>query len=253
MESTTDTVEIHEFNINEQVLHGTFLIMGPPGSGKTTFVRILSKYVAHLYPVARVHTSVAQTDREYSELFGPIYVHDEINWENEKQFVTMRQKYLAKQITDDSPIKRCLYVIDDIDTTAKGCNNVCCEDIFQKGSRHYNMLTFVINQNPMNFNPTLRTSASYIVFFNYNQQSVLDNIYKHYIPNNLFKDKKDFLSLYNQITTKHTCMIIKNIDTDSESSITDRIFYYYCDKELSESNIKFGCDEYKNYCQSAKL
>jgi len=236
-----EPIIISEWNIQQIDQSATMLIFGPPGSGKTTFMKNIAFFNKHKYPVARVVCSSDGPYKDYCEIFPPAFTFYHFDLDQERHFIENRQKPLSRKRQKNSASeigKYCMYILDDIDVPKNGFTDPFFSDLFQKGSQHYNQLTLLGNQYVLEFPPAVRSAVTYVVIFRYVNDADREKLYKHF--GGIFKDRKTFNKVMNTVVKDYTCIIIKNKSSSNE--IKDCVFWYKTKK--IPDNWKFGCDEY---------
>lgn len=230
-----EEVEIKQFNIQNVEPSSSWIILGPPGSGKSTFVEELIKYNKHKYPVCRIVCSVPGPNKRYCSIFPPLFVHSSFNKIKEQEFIDKRQKVLA----NNSDIgKFCVYVLDDIDVHKRQFSDPFFAALFKQGSRHWSMLTIMVNQYALEFPPDVRSAATYVVIFRFTSNTDRTKIYNNYGGSAIFKNEKIFNTMMDNLTGNHCCIVLKQRADSNE--LKDSVFYYQTSPSTSW---RFGCKE----------
>lgn len=234
-EGYEEVIRVKEFNIQNIEPSSSWIILGPPGSGKSTFVEELVKFNKHKYPVCRVVCSVPGPNQRYCNIFPPLFVHANFNKTKEQEFIDKRQKVLANT---PGAGKFCVYILDDIDVHKKQFGDPFFAALFKQGSRHWCMLSIMVNQYALEFPPDVRSAASYVVIFRYTSNTDRNKIYNNYGGSAIFKTEKIFNNMMDSLTGNHNCIILKQRSDSNE--IQDCVFYY---QTSIPTPWKFGCTE----------
>lgn len=233
-----EDVQIREFDITNIEPSSSWIILGPPGVGKSSFVEDLVKYNAHKYPVARVVCRAPGPNRRYCKIFPPLFVTSHFDKDVEQAFV---QRQL-KMSHSDSQAKYCVYILDDIDAHKTQFRDPFFLNLFKQGSRHWSMLAILVNQYAIEFPPDVRSAASYVVIFRYTSNEDRKKIYNNYGGSTIFKSEKLFNEIMNACTGDHMCVVIKQ--NASSMEISDCVFYY---QTRPLEKWRFGCRELRRW------
>jgi hypothetical protein len=235
-----DEIEIKEFDIQNIEPSSSWIILGPPGTGKTSFAEELVRFNRHRYPVGKVICSVPTPHKRWCKFFHPYYVLASFKKEQEEEFIEKRQKPLS---TLEGIGKYCVYILDDIDVPKHKLRTPFFSDLFKQGSRHFNMLTICINQSALEFPYELRSAASYVVMFRYTSNVDRKKLYNNYGVSAYFKNEKQFNNVLNNLTGNKQCLIIKQ--RSDTGQFADSVFYYQLHQPMTDWT--FGCQEYIDY------
>src|SRR5579863_3687212 len=84
-------ITIKEFRIEDIPLSCTFILVGPPGSGKSSMIENLCYYNKHKYPVARIFMGTDDGYKKFCNIFHPLYVSNYYDENQEKSHI-LRQR-----------------------------------------------------------------------------------------------------------------------------------------------------------------
>ena len=210
------------------------VVIGKPGTGKTTLITDLLYHKKHIYPTALVVSGTEDSNGHYSKIFPSSFVHSKVSNDIIENFIN-RQK-LAKQTL---PNPWSILLLDDCTDDPKIFNDPLYQGIFKNG-RHWKMLFILSLQYCMDVKPVIRTNVDGCFILREtnlkNRKSLWEN-YAGVIP-----DFAQFCEIMDQITDDYTALYINN--TGKSNKIEDCVFYY---KASFNGMFKFGCNEYKNY------
>lgn len=234
---TTNTTKISPFDITDICVSASWIILGPPGSGKSSFVEDLCKFNRDKYPVCRVICSAPGPYQRYCQVFPPLFVHSKFDIKEEKNFVQRQIKLAMKKDANGNPHPGsfCVYILDDINSDKRTYKDGYIARLFMQGSRHWNSMTIMVNQYALEFPPNVRSSASYIVIFRYSSEDDRVKLYKNY-ASNLFPEYKLFNEAIDSLTGDHCCMVIKQYL--HSNILSESLFWYKTTPQTS--NWKFG-------------
>ena len=72
-----EEITIKEFDLQSMEPSCTWIMVGPPASGKTTLIENICFYNKHKYPVARAFVGTPSAYKKFCDIFGKLYV---TNW-----------------------------------------------------------------------------------------------------------------------------------------------------------------------------
>ena len=235
------TLNINELNLeqinpNSQNVYNKdqggskIVVIGKPGTGKTTLITNLLYHKKHIFPTALVVSGTEDSNGHYSKIFPSSFVHNKTSNEIIENFIK-RQK-ISKQYL---PNPWSVLLLDDCTDDPKIFNDPLYQGLFKNG-RHWKMLFILSLQYCMDVKPVIRTNVDgcFILRETYlkNRKSLWEN-YAGVIP-----DFSQFCEVMDQITDDYTALYINN--TGQSNKLEDCVFYY---KASPIDNFKFGCDE----------
>ena len=145
------TVKIKEFDpdkieptsrnyMNPDSTGSKIVVIGKPGTGKTTLLTGLLYEKKHIFPVAQIYSGTEDSNSFYSKRFAPLLIYPSYDEENMVRSIK-RQKLAKKHVVNPWAV----YLLDDVtDDTAK-LRTPVFQSIFKNG-RHWKCL-FILSFN----------------------------------------------------------------------------------------------------------
>ena len=226
-----DTIAPSTANAYDPAAGGSkIVVIGKPGTGKTTVVSSILHAKKHIIPVGIVVSGTEDSNGHYSRMFPSSFVYNKYDERVLEGFV--RRQKLAKQHLSNS---WAVVVLDDCTDDPRVFNQPFQHAMYKNG-RHWKMLYILSLQYGMDVKPVIRTNVDGVFILrepNMRNRRILWENYASCIP-----DFDDFCSIMDQLTEDYHCMYINNQVQSNE--VTDCVFYY---KAPLVPEFKFGCDE----------
>ena len=232
-------VVLDEFSIEEMPLSCTWIIVGQPGSGKTTLMENFAYSLKHRYPVARIFIGTVEGYKKMCKIFHNLYVSNYYDEEEEKSHI-FRQQKCSIENGKGYPGNYAINIIDDASDDPKICKTKVMQGLFKLGSRHWNQLLMVGSQYAIDMPPDIRKSVSYVALFREPEEVERKKLYANF--GGLAGSYENFCDLMDQLTGDHTCLIFKK---RSQSNDMEDCIFYLKTKVLGDW--KFGCKEYRDW------
>lgn len=229
-------VELKEFAPHTIPKSCTWIVIGPPKSGKTTFIEHLCYVNKHRYPVARVWSGTEDTQGSYSKYIKPLYISNEYI-ESEHEKAVIRQKTCkAEGMTEGLPI---IEIMDDCNTERNIFKSKLMRGQFKNGSQWWNNLFIVGSHYAFDMPPDIRKCVSYVAIFKETSVEERKKLFTNFAIGCNFQE---FCELMDQVTGDHTCLIFDKFSTSNR--LEDSVFY--CKADL-HSDWQLGCDDFKRW------
>ena len=241
--SEEETVIINEFRIEDIPPSCTWIVIGPPGTGKTTFIENMMYYNKHKYPVGRFFMGSPTGYKRFCDITHPLMVSNYYDLEEEHQH-SLRQQKCYLENGRDYVGNFAINVIDDAGDAALFKSKLMIQ-LFTLGSQHWNQLLMIGNQYAIDMPPQIRKSVSYVALFRELEPLEIEKLYKNF--GGVIGNKQHFYDIMKNITNeKYHCLIIQKRNVES-NDISDCVFYFKTE-DMSNKKWKFGCKEYHTWC-----
>lgn len=192
------------------------VIIGKPGTGKTTLITSLLYEKRDIFPVALIMSGTEDSNGHYKRIVPSTFVYNRLEEKKIEDFV-VRQKIAKKHITNPWAI----LLLDDCTDDPKLFNKPLFQGLYKNG-RHWKMWFILSLQYCMDIKPVIRTNVDGVFILretNLRNRKLLWENYAGIIP-----DFSMFCSILDQVTTDYTALYIHNSTTSNK--LEDCLFWY---------------------------
>ena len=208
------------------------VIIGKPGTGKTTLITSILYEKKHIFPVGMCMSGTEDSNGYYRKVFPSTFVFNKLNEDKIESFIK-RQKIAKKHL----PNPWSVLLLDDCTDDPKIFNKPLFQGMYKNG-RHWKMLFILSLQYCMDVKPVIRTNIDGTFILrepNLKNRRALWENYASIIP-----DFSIFCEILDQITDDYTALFILN-QTQS-NQLEDCVFWYKA-KPVPDS-FKFGAPDF---------
>ena len=220
---------------NPQQGGSKIVIIGKPGTGKTTLITSLLYEKSHIFPSGVAMSGTEDSNGHYSKLFPSTFVYNALDKNVIEQFVS-RQK-LAK---NHLPNPWNILLLDDCTDDPKLFNDPLFLGLYKNG-RHWKMLFILSLQYALDIKPAIRTNIDGTFILrepNLRNRKILHDNFAGVIP-----DFTLFCEILDQLTDDYTALYIHNATTSNK--MEDCIFWYKA--KPVPNDFKIGSEDYWNF------
>jgi hypothetical protein len=191
------------------------VIIGKPGTGKTTLITSLLYEKQHIYPAAQIHSGTEDSNGHYRKLFPSTFVFNKFTEPAVEEFIR-RQKFAKKHLQNPWAV----LLLDDCTDDPRSLTKPIFQGIFKNG-RHWKMWFILSLQYCLDVKPVIRTNIDATFILREpslkNRKSLWEN-YASIIP-----DFNMFCEIMDQLTDDYTALYIHN--STNSNKLSDCIFW----------------------------
>lgn len=235
-----EVYDIREFQFEDMPPSCTWIIIAPPGTGKSAFLNDLAYQTKHRYPAGKFYIGVEDEYEKWKNRVPPLYVSNKYS-EEEFAESTKRQKKCAAENGDKHPDNYSIEIFDDIADDPKIFRNKLWGMAFKYGSQHYHRCLVIATQYAMEFPPIMRRATSFVALGREPEDGERKKLFDQF--GGILKTRERFDKFMDELTGDHTFLIfVKRIQSNN---IEDCVFFYRTrvEKDGVPTKWKFGCKE----------
>lgn len=211
------------------------VVIGKPGTGKTTLISSLFFEKKHIFPTGQIHSGTEESNGFWQEMFPSTFIFNHCSTENIQKLI-LRQKKARDELKNPWTV----LLLDDCTDDPKMFNTPLFHSIFKNG-RHWKMWFILSMQYALDIKPVLRSNIDVVFILretNVRNREILYRNFAGFIPSfSIFCDIMDV------ITEDYTALVIDN--ASKSNAWQDNIYYYT--SVIPPKSFKFGCPEFWDY------
>ena len=233
-ELNTDIIHPLTDKMNDPKYNGgcKLVVVGKPGTGKSTLIKALLYSKKHIFPVGLAMSGSEDSNHAYKEIMPSTFVYNEYNEERIKSFIK-RQKLAVQHLQNPWSV----LILDDCTDDPRIFNKPLQQALYKKG-RHWKMLYILSLQYAMDVKPVIRTNVDGIFILREPLLKNRESLYKNYAS--IIPEFNIFCDLMDQLTDDYHAIYIHG--ATQTNKWTDCVYYWKA-PEIPKG-WKFGSDDY---------
>ena len=208
------------------------VVIGKPGTGKSTLIASLLYAKKHIFPVAIAFSGTEDSNGFFKRIIPNTFIFNEYNTEKIENFIK-RQKIARKHIENPWAV----IVIDDCTDDPKILATPLQQGMYKRG-RHWKMWYILSLQYSMDVKPVIRTNIDGTFILREPSLKIRKSLWENYAS--IIPDFNLFCAIMDHCTDDYTALYIHN-QTNS-NNWQDCVFWYKA--PLTPEGFKFGAPEY---------
>lgn len=218
------------------------VVIGKPGTGKSTLIDSILYYKRHIFPVGEVQSGTEDSNSAWSKRFANIFIYPRLN-EKAIEKTIQRQKIAKRHLKNPWAV----YLLDDCTDDPKHLTKPLFQGIFKNG-RHWAELFILSLQYCLDVKPVIRNAIDGVFILKESNPSVREKLWKNY--GSAIPTLDLFNILMDALTDDFGALYINN--RTSSNKLEDCVFYYkapHPDSGKIPKDWKFGCPEYRRFSE----
>ena len=211
------------------------VVIGKPGTGKTTLITSILYQKRHIFPCGMVMSGTEDSNGHYGQVFPKTFVYNQLKEDRIESFI--RRQKIAKQHLQNP---WSVLLLDDCTDDPKLFNKPLFQGLYKNG-RHWKMMFILSLQYCMDVKPVIRTNVDGTFILREpsikNRRSLWEN-YAGIVP-----DFSMFCDIMDQITDDYTALYIHN--NIQSNKLEDCLYWYKADPHTEEFRV--GSQDYWDF------
>ena len=239
-----DPSSLYPLHPNDMKNGSKYVIIGKPGTGKSTLVKSIIYAKKHIFPVGMFFSGTEDSNGFFSEIAPSSFIYNGLDTNNLTPIENFkkRQKYSKQYLESRGEYPWALNVIDDCTYDTKFLKKPIFQELYKNG-RHWRMMHILSLQYCLDIKPEIRTCIDGVFILRESSLNMRKKLFENY--GSCVESLNDWNDIMDQLTDNFTAIFINN--KTISNSMEDNIFYYKADPNKVPKDWKFGCREYWDF------
>ena len=243
------TVKIKELDLNtlyprhigDMKQGAKYIIIGKPGSGKSTLIKAILYAKKHIFPCGSAWSGSEDSNGFFGEFMPKLFIYNGLNVDDlsSQERFRERQKIARKFLEPRKDISWAFNCVDDCTSDVKFLTKEVMRDLYKNG-RHKALIHLLGLQYCLDIKPDIRVCIDGTFILRESSPIMRKKLFENY--GSCVESQADWNELMDQLTTDYMAMFVNNKATSNK--LEDCISFIRVDPDSIPKDWKIGCREY---------